>query len=100
MSRVRFAMLCDTCQKRSPEYGHWYICRLCLADTCPDCLADFARDDEMGEGYCKGCMLELPRYEPSPVASRSITAALAGLCLVLVGWVAWAIANHVTPWKH
>lgn len=37
MTMVRFATVCDRCEKRSQEYSSWPSCRECLDDICPDC---------------------------------------------------------------
>jgi hypothetical protein len=34
---VRFAELCDKCQRRSAEYSRWAVCRQCADAVCTLC---------------------------------------------------------------
>lgn len=49
---VRFAMLCDGCRRRSPEYTHWPECRQCGRDICFNCGED-VEDDSEGHVTCR-----------------------------------------------
>lgn len=54
MSRVRFAMICDKCQRRSDEYSRWQTCVDCGDDVCKTCAAEYD-DDPPGHAICKTC---------------------------------------------
>jgi hypothetical protein len=97
MSLVRFATICDHCARRSDEYARWPICRDCLADTCPDCMAAGTEDQETGKCYCKGCVEEFARNYPDPMAARSVNAALAVLAMAVVAWLVWTVITGVHP---
>lgn len=58
MSMVRFAMICDHCGKRSPEYTLWPTCRECGEDVCHECSTDFS-DDETNRATCLNCIKEM-----------------------------------------
>lgn len=57
MSIVKFAMLCDHCQKRSEEYQPWPSCRNCAENVCPECSTN--HDEETGKANCHRCISEL-----------------------------------------
>lgn len=64
MSMVQFAMLCDKCQRRSPEYESWPSCRECMEDACSNC--DIPQERRLDENYrtlCKECAEELAHDE-------------------------------------
>ena len=54
---VKFAVLCDYCNKRSLEYEAWPHCIQCLKDTCSSCDCPSERtDDERNETLCQDCL--------------------------------------------
>lgn len=69
MTMVRFASLCDDCDKRSEEYTEWNTCRECLRHICPDCAVpgsekehsrdrshgDYTEAEEWETVLCKAC---------------------------------------------
>lgn len=69
MTMVRFASLCDDCDKRSEEYTEWNTCRECFRHICPNCTVpgsteehDHDRETEDGAEavhyetvLCKAC---------------------------------------------
>lgn len=103
MSRVRFAILCDHCGKRGPEYAHGYICRFCKADTCSGCMVPGSQNDETGECMCLHCDDVLCRegeHYDGTMAAQMLKGftILVGVGIVLL--VVLMIRNHVTPWGH
>ena len=54
MSLVRFAMVCDKCHQRQPEYEGWLTCRDCGDDVCESCCAEYDPDPP-GSALCKQC---------------------------------------------
>ena len=53
---VRFATLCDRCQRRSEEYTAWPTCKECLEHICDRCDVASARtEDEHNETLCRNC---------------------------------------------
>ena len=60
MSMVRFAVICDFCNRRSEEFTGWYTCRECGLDVCDDCAADGScGDDETRKALCEACFDEM-----------------------------------------
>lgn len=57
MSMVRFATLCDRCDKRSPEYTPFQWCNECGDDLCPEC-SGVEVDGEYLTIVCKQCQEE------------------------------------------
>jgi hypothetical protein len=56
MSMVKFASLCDKCQRRSGEYMGWPRCKDCGEDVCPDCDIPSERtEDETDKTLCREC---------------------------------------------
>jgi len=54
--KVRFAVICDHCHTRGPEYGAMWVCRGdCCDDVCPACAVEGSCDDESGTLLCKRC---------------------------------------------
>lgn len=66
MSIVRFATLCDICQKRSEEYSRWYTCRDCGSEVCNEHLLVGTEDSETGTGICVRCPMPVP-FTPAEV---------------------------------
>jgi hypothetical protein len=88
---VRFAMICDHCGKRSPEYGGWPTCRECGDHVCLGCIVPESDDadcdhydatclkcgkcsrcdktDDTGSGLCRACWSEdfPPEVDYSPI---------------------------------
>jgi hypothetical protein len=59
MSLVKFATLCDKCEKRSPEYSAWPSCRMCMDHICTSCASPgTASEDEEHAVTCKDCEIE------------------------------------------
>ena len=57
---VRFATVCDRCNKRSEEYSTFPSCRECLEDICPDCDIPSERSgDERNKTLCRKCSTEV-----------------------------------------
>lgn len=55
---VRFAMLCDKCQRHSEEYGCWPTCRECGEVVCDGCdLTSQRTEDERNSTLCIECHL-------------------------------------------
>lgn len=48
MALVRFAFICDHCQKRGDEYGYMSNCYECEKDICSDCRSQIIRDYDQG----------------------------------------------------
>jgi hypothetical protein len=61
MSTVRYAMLCEDCGARSPEYYAWWSCRECMNDVCDACIVPGTQDSETGRAFCKACKAEAER---------------------------------------
>lgn len=57
MSFVRFAMLCDQCKRRSPEYTPWGHCTECDEDVCDNCAPE--ADPETRATVCHRCSEEM-----------------------------------------
>src|SRR5256885_12920901 len=57
MSFVRFAMLCDQCKRRSPEYTPWGRCTECEDDVCDECAPE--ADPETRAAVCHRCAEEM-----------------------------------------
>jgi len=55
MSMVRFAMICDHCGERSPEYTPWWNCEDCGEDVCDDCIVPGSQDEETRKAVCLMC---------------------------------------------
>lgn len=80
MSVVRFAMLCDKCQRRSEEYSCWPSCRDCGEHTCDACdLASQRTEDERNETLCGECH-ERNEAEERWRTSGPQTLADIGMC--------------------
>lgn len=57
---VKFAALCDKCERRSEEYSTWPTCRECGEHVCPQCDVDNERtEDERDETLCLECHAEV-----------------------------------------
>jgi len=54
MTTVRFAVVCDKCGKRSPEYETWATCPYCCDDVCPACCIGYKEDE--GRTECTACI--------------------------------------------
>ena len=54
MSTVRFAHVCDSCGKRSAEYGIFLRCFYCGDHTCRVCAKEYDPDPP-GYAVCKPC---------------------------------------------
>lgn len=71
MSIVRFAMLCDKCQRRSEEYGCWPTCKDCGLDICGMCDEEDERtEDEVNKTLCHDCQVIRDEEERTPVDPR------------------------------
>ena len=57
MSIVRFAMVCDHCGKRSPEYSGWPTCASCGSDICLTCAVPDSVDADYDhyDALCLKC---------------------------------------------
>ena len=54
MSIVRYAIICDQCEARSPEYGSFPTCRDCGDAVCSTCSTNF--DYESDRADCLICV--------------------------------------------
>ncbi len=53
---IRFATLCDKCDKRSEEYTAFPTCEHCMDDVCPDCyVPNSFTNDERNQAVCNDC---------------------------------------------
>lgn len=55
---VRFAMVCDKCRERQPEYCGYLNCRVCGDEVCEKCCAEYDADPP-GHAVCKDCSMEM-----------------------------------------
>lgn len=59
MTMVRFATLCDHCNRRSEEYTAWPSCRECYVHICPACQEPGTLRETDGEcsetALCRTC---------------------------------------------
>lgn len=59
MSTVRFAEICDECNRRSEEYSRWNVCKECGRDICTACDIPSQRDEENATTLCRPCFMRV-----------------------------------------
>jgi len=54
---VKFATLCDKCNKRSEEYSPWFVCKECMGDFCDsdNCSSERTNDEGKMRCLCNDC---------------------------------------------
>ncbi len=57
MSLVKYAMVCDKCHERQPEYAGYLSCKDCGDDVCETCCSVYDPDPP-GYAVCVFCMNE------------------------------------------
>jgi hypothetical protein len=93
MSIVRFAMICDHCGTRSPEYTPWLTCRECGDEVCNACIVPGSADDESGKATCLRCDEDarvVVDGEELLAISREANKARESAILSIVEPFAWA----------
>jgi len=61
---VRFAMVCDKCRERQPEYCGYLNCRVCGDEVCEKCCAEYDADPP-GHAVCRDCATRDLEYQVS-----------------------------------
>ena len=55
MSKVRFAVICAICGKRSEPWTEWKTCRECNETICDEHIVPGSEDEETGRAICTDC---------------------------------------------